>query len=65
MDGTWKGSINIIPVPINMFGYVDLCMLLPPSNVDPSMKDGVRVFVSLPRAAMDKFKEEMCALKML
>ena len=63
VDFGWKGSINIIPVPINMFGYVDLCMLLPPSNVDPSMKDGVRVFVSLPRTAMDKFKEEMCALK--
>ena len=63
VDFGWKGSINIIPVPMNMFGYVDLCMFLPPSNVDPLMKDGVRVFVSLPRAATDKFKEEMCALK--
>ncbi|KAM4095926.1 hypothetical protein ACJW30_08G068300 [Castanea mollissima] len=57
VDFGWKGSINIIPVPMNMFGYVDLCMFLPPSNVDPSMKDGVRAFVSLPRAAMEEFKK--------
>ncbi len=63
VDFGWKGSINIIPLPWNMFGYVDMCLFLPPSNVNPSMKDGVRVFVSLPRAAMAKFKEEMEAFK--
>ncbi|KAL4610859.1 hypothetical protein ACB092_08G082900 [Castanea dentata] len=63
IDFGWKGPINIVPVPMNMIGYVDLCMFLPPSNVYPSKKDGVRVFISLPRAAMAKFKEEMDALK--
>ncbi|XP_021910078.1 spermidine coumaroyl-CoA acyltransferase [Carica papaya] len=63
VDFGWKGSVNIIPVPWNMFGYIDLCMFLPPCKLDPSMKGGVRVLVCLPRAAMAKFKEEMDALK--
>ncbi|KDP45766.1 hypothetical protein JCGZ_17373 [Jatropha curcas] len=62
IDFGWKGAVNIIPVPWNMFGYVALCIFLPPCNLDPSMKGGVRVLVSLPRAAMPKFKEEMDAL---
>lgn len=63
VDFGWKGSVNIVPVPWNMFGFVDLCLFLPPNNLDPSMKGGVRIFVSLPRASMDKFKEEMELLK--
>ncbi|KAH1050060.1 hypothetical protein GYH30_020505 [Glycine max] len=38
-----------------------LCRILPPSNLDPSMSGGTRVYVCLPRAAMSKFKEEMKA----
>ncbi|QCD77858.1 shikimate O-hydroxycinnamoyltransferase [Vigna unguiculata] len=64
VDFGWKGSVNIIPVPWNMLGYVDLCLFLPPSNLDPSLKAGVRVFVSLPKASMPKFREEMEALKL-
>ncbi|XP_068495347.1 tetrahydroanabasine acetyltransferase-like [Phaseolus vulgaris] len=64
VDFGWKASVNIIPVPWNMLGYVDLCLFLPPSNLDPSMKAGVRVFVSLPKASMPKFREEMEALKL-
>ncbi|XP_050269787.1 spermidine coumaroyl-CoA acyltransferase-like [Quercus robur] len=63
IDFGWKVPINIVPVPMNMIGYEDLCMFSPPSNVYPSKKDGVRVFISLPRAAMAKFKEEIDALK--
>ncbi|XP_057428431.1 spermidine coumaroyl-CoA acyltransferase-like [Lotus japonicus] len=63
VDFGWKGSVNIVPVPWNMFGFVDLCLFLPPSKLDHSMKGGVRVFVSLPKASMPKFKEEMEALK--
>ncbi|KAJ9167485.1 hypothetical protein P3X46_022135 [Hevea brasiliensis] len=65
VDFGWKAAVNIIPVPWNMFGYVDLCIFLPPSNLDSSMKGGVRVLISLPRAAMPKFKEEMDALLQL
>lgn len=65
VDFGWKGSVNILPVPWNMLGYVDLCLFLPPSNLDPSMKGGVRVFVSLPKASMPKFREEMEALKLM
>ncbi|KAK1578940.1 hypothetical protein Q3G72_034358 [Acer saccharum] len=63
IDFGWGGSVNIVPVPWNMFGYVDLCLFLPCNHVNPSMKGGVRILVSLPRAAMLKFKEEMDALK--
>ncbi|EOY34647.1 HXXXD-type acyl-transferase family protein, putative [Theobroma cacao] len=63
VDFGWKGSVNVIPLPWNMFGYVDLVLLLPPCKLDQSMKGGVRVLVSLPRAAIAKFREEMDALK--
>ncbi|KAK7387277.1 hypothetical protein VNO78_27952 [Psophocarpus tetragonolobus] len=65
VDFGWKASVNIVPVPWNMLGYVDLCLFLPPSNLDPAMKGGVRVFVSLPKASMPKFREEMEALKLI
>ncbi|XP_050220269.1 spermidine sinapoyl-CoA acyltransferase-like [Mercurialis annua] len=61
-DFGWKDPVNIIPVPWAMFGYVDLCIFMPPSNLDPSMKGGVRVLVSLPKDVMPKFKEEMDGL---
>ncbi|KAL5056181.1 hypothetical protein RYX36_036863 [Vicia faba] len=63
VDFGWKGSVNIVPVPWNMFGFVDLCLFLPPNNLDPLMKGGVRIFVSLPKSSMAKFKEEMELLK--
>ncbi|KAB5512889.1 hypothetical protein DKX38_029917 [Salix brachista] len=65
VDFGWKGLVNMIPVPLKMFGFVYLCIFLPPCNLDPSSKGGVRVLVSLPRAAMAKFKEEMHALSQL
>ncbi|KAH7542792.1 hypothetical protein FEM48_Zijuj02G0112500 [Ziziphus jujuba var. spinosa] len=61
--GPWE-AVNMVPVPWNIFGYVDLCLFLPPPNLDPAMKGGVRVLVSLPRSAMPKFKEEMDSLKL-
>ncbi|KAL5580595.1 hypothetical protein UlMin_013037 [Ulmus minor] len=57
----WK-AVNIVPMPWDMFGFVDLCFLLPPPTLDPSTKGGVRVLVSLPRPAMAKFRQEMDAL---
>ncbi|KAK3024363.1 hypothetical protein RJ639_043267 [Escallonia herrerae] len=62
VDFGWKASANVIPLPWNMFGYVGLCIFLPPCRMDSAMKGGVRVLVTLPRAAMPKFKEEMDAL---
>ncbi|KAG5015004.1 hypothetical protein JHK82_020695 [Glycine max] len=52
VDFGWKEAVNSMPVP---------CGILPPSNLDPSMSGGTRVYVCLPRAAMSKFKEEMKA----
>ncbi|CAL5386333.1 unnamed protein product [Camellia sinensis] len=64
VDFGWKGAVNIIPLPWNIDGYVDLNLLLPPFSLDETMEGGVRVFVALPRAAMAKFKEEMSALEL-
>ncbi|KAK8683675.1 hypothetical protein V6N13_039728 [Hibiscus sabdariffa] len=63
VDFGWKGSVNMIPLPWNMFGYVDLVLLLPPCKLDQSMKGGARVLVSFPTAAIAKFREEMDALR--
>ena len=57
----WK-VVNITTLPWDMFGYVDLCLFLPPSKMDTSMKGGVKILVSLPKPAMAKFKEEIGAL---
>ncbi|KAJ0965879.1 hypothetical protein J5N97_027017 [Dioscorea zingiberensis] len=62
VDFGWKNSVNVVPVPWNMFGHVDLLIFLPPFSLDPAMKGGVRVLVCLPRVAMAKFKEEMGSL---
>nr|GMD73229.1 spermidine coumaroyl-CoA acyltransferase-like [Ipomoea batatas] len=59
----WGLSVNMIPLPWDMFGYVDLCIFLPPCRVNTAMEGGVRVLVSLPGAAMATFNEEMDALK--
>ncbi|KAK9127303.1 hypothetical protein Syun_016100 [Stephania yunnanensis] len=65
IDFGWKGAVNVVPVPWKMFGYVDLCIFMPPFSLDDSAKGGIRVLVCLPRAAMTRFKEEMNALTLL
>lgn len=59
--------MNMIPLPWQMFGYIDLCIFMPPSrvNICNAKEGGVRVLVSLPEPAMDRFKEEMAALKVV
>ncbi|KAL5720865.1 sphingosine N-acyltransferase [Ranunculus cassubicifolius] len=64
VDFGWKEAVNVFPIPWKIFGYVDLCIFLPPCKLNPTMKGGVRVLVCLPRAAMTKFKQEMDALKL-
>ncbi|OMP02357.1 Transferase [Corchorus olitorius] len=58
-DFGWTSFVNMISLPWKMYGDVDLCILKPPSNLDHSMKGGVKALVSLPRASMAKFKVEM------
>lgn len=66
-DFGWKTCVNMIPLPWQMFGYIDLCIFMPPSrvNICNAKEGGVRVLVSLPEPAMDRFKEEMAALKVV
>lgn len=63
VDFGWGGLVNMITLPWNLFGCSDFCMFMPPCKMDPSMKDGIRVFTCLPTAAIVKFKQEMEALK--
>ncbi|KAI8010137.1 Spermidine sinapoyl-CoA acyltransferase [Camellia lanceoleosa] len=46
VDFGWKASVNLIPLPWKMFGFVDLCIFMPPCSLDSSMKGGVRVCIS-------------------
>lgn len=62
VDFGWK-LVNTMPVPCDINGSMGLCIILPPSKLDPSMHEGVRVYASLPSVAMPKFKEEMKALE--
>lgn len=66
VDFGWKEMVNMVPLPWNNF-FIDLCMFLPPCKVDSSMKEkgGVRVLITLPKAAMAKMKEEMECLNRL
>ncbi|XP_047320942.1 spermidine coumaroyl-CoA acyltransferase-like [Impatiens glandulifera] len=61
-DFGWGGCVNIVPVPHNMTNNNDMCILLPPLRLDNSIEDGVKVFIGLPKVAMDKFKQEIHSL---
>ncbi|CAL0310246.1 unnamed protein product [Lupinus luteus] len=51
--------VNMIPVPCEESGSLYECIFTPPAKLDTSMKGGVKIFLSLPSAAMLKFREEM------
>ncbi|XVF20397.1 hypothetical protein REPUB_Repub11eG0194900 [Reevesia pubescens] len=65
----WKNFLNPISLPWTRYDYerqskLDCCVFMPPCTViDPPMEGGVKVHLSLPRAAIAKFKEDMDALK--
>ncbi|XP_027346812.1 spermidine coumaroyl-CoA acyltransferase-like [Abrus precatorius] len=64
VDFGWKEKpVNNMPVPCDMYGALGLCSILSPTNLDPSMNGGARVYTSLPRLAMPKFKQEMDNLR--
>ncbi|KAK7255109.1 hypothetical protein RIF29_28512 [Crotalaria pallida] len=55
----YEGSklVNAIPIPDNESMFE--CIITPPCKLEPSMKGGARLFLSLPSAAMIKFRQEM------
>ncbi|KAF8087808.1 hypothetical protein N665_0566s0015 [Sinapis alba] len=58
MDFGWGEPVNIVPVVPPEIARI-VSMVMPASRLDPSMVGGVQVMITLPRAAMVKFKEEM------
>ncbi|XP_047317735.1 spermidine sinapoyl-CoA acyltransferase-like [Impatiens glandulifera] len=61
-DFGWGGCSNVVPLPYNVVGHNDLSVFLPPYNLDHSMKDGLRIFIGLPKVSMKKFKQEINVL---
>ncbi|XP_047309355.1 spermidine coumaroyl-CoA acyltransferase-like [Impatiens glandulifera] len=55
-------AINLIVLPWSSSFYVGMCLLLPTCKLNAKMKGGTRVYLTLPRAAMPKMKEEMDAI---
>ncbi|RHN67810.1 putative taxadien-5-alpha-ol O-acetyltransferase [Medicago truncatula] len=61
-------AVNLVPAPCNLFASMEMSIFTPPNkfdNDDPSMKGGIKIFTTLPVAAMPKFKEEIEALRFL
>ncbi|KAF8111829.1 hypothetical protein N665_0072s0040 [Sinapis alba] len=58
MDFGWGEPVNIVPVVPPEIARI-VSMVMPASRLDPLMVGGVQVMITLPRAAMVKFKEEM------
>ncbi|CAH8357686.1 unnamed protein product [Eruca vesicaria subsp. sativa] len=61
MDFGWGEPVNIVPVVPPEIAKI-VSMFMPASRLEPPMVGGVQVMITLPRAAMVKFKEEMNAL---
>ncbi|KAJ4881263.1 Spermidine sinapoyl CoA acyltransferase [Raphanus sativus] len=58
MDFGWGEPVNIVPMVPPEIARI-LSIVMPASRLEPSMAGGVQVMITLPRAAMVKFKEEM------
>ncbi|GAU27283.1 hypothetical protein TSUD_125640 [Trifolium subterraneum] len=57
--------VNLVPAPCNLFKCLDTCILMSPNKIDDPLEGGVRIFISLPVAAMPKFREEIDGLRFL
>jgi spermidine dicoumaroyl transferase len=60
--------VNFLPAPCKMLGTLDTCIFSSPNKLDDhnlSMEGGVRIFTSLPVAAMPMFRDEIEALRFL
>lgn len=59
VDFGWGGPVTVIPLARNLLGSVEPCFLLPYSTASTGKKDGFKVLVTLPEAALPAFKEDM------
>ncbi|XP_047308936.1 spermidine coumaroyl-CoA acyltransferase-like [Impatiens glandulifera] len=57
--------VNLMVLPWSASFYVGMCLLLPSCKLDAKMKGGMRVYLTLPRAAMAKMKDEMDAIEQM
>ncbi|CAL0327948.1 unnamed protein product [Lupinus luteus] len=53
--------VNLVPDPCGMLGSESVCVFS--NSLDPKMKGGIKVFMSLPSEAIPDFMEEIEALK--
>ncbi|KAK7273275.1 hypothetical protein RIF29_14324 [Crotalaria pallida] len=63
MDFGGRKLVNMTPVPCSE--SMSECIITPPSKLEPSMKGRVGIFLSLPAAAMIKFKQEIQNLEII
>ncbi|XP_010429302.2 PREDICTED: spermidine sinapoyl-CoA acyltransferase-like [Camelina sativa] len=61
MDFGWNEPVNIVQV-VPPETARTIGMLMRPSRLEPAMVGGVQIMITLPKAAMAKFKEEINAL---
>ncbi|XP_058100688.1 taxadien-5-alpha-ol O-acetyltransferase [Magnolia sinica] len=59
VDFGWGGPVTVQPLSWNLLGSVEPSFFLPYSSANEGKKDGFKVLVSLPAAAVPAFKEEM------
>ncbi|KAF8413784.1 hypothetical protein HHK36_001777 [Tetracentron sinense] len=59
VDFGWGGPVTVLPLSRNLLGSVEPCFFLPYSSANEGKKDGFKVLVSLPEAAMPAFRVEM------
>lgn len=59
VDFGWGGPVTVLPLSWNLLGSIEPCFFLPYSSANEGKKDGFKVLVSLPEAAMPAFRKDM------
>lgn len=60
VDFGWGGPVTVLPLSWNLLGSVEPCFFLPYSSAnEEEEKNGFKVLVSLPEAAMPAFRKDM------
>ncbi|KAI4296869.1 hypothetical protein L6164_036789 [Bauhinia variegata] len=63
VDFGWGGPVTVLPLARNLLGSVEPCFFLPHSTASHGSKEGFKVLVTLPQAALPAFREDMEVLE--